>query len=151
MVVIINAEKAILGRLATYAAKKALLGDEVIVVNAEKAVVSGKPRKILKKELDVLKIKNIGNPRRGPFHQRRADRYVRRVIRGMLPTEKTRGREAFKRVMVYVGMPKNEIMKNHNTDPEKEKMESMTHDRIVEGLTVEEICNFISGKNVKGQ
>ena len=145
---IINAEDSILGRLASHVAKRALLGEEIIVINAEKAFVSGKPKSILDDELKKLRIKNIGSPLRGPFHQRRPDRYVRKAIKRMLPTEKTRGIEAFERVMVYMGVPKTEILKNHKIDMDNVKIETVeSSKKKINGLTVEEICKFVSGKN----
>jgi large subunit ribosomal protein L13 len=152
MTIIVNAKNTILGRLASWVAKKALLGEDVIVVNAEKALLSGKKEMILKEELEKLKIRNIGNPRRGPFHQRkRADKYLRKTIRGMLPWKKSRGREAFKRIMVYIGMPKDEIKKNHNVDIMKEKILSINEDtkksqteKEIEKITLGELCNLIS-------
>ena len=61
MKTIIDADGHILGRLATYVAKRALLGDEIIVVNAEKAIISGRKEMVFKRYLDQLKIKNKGN------------------------------------------------------------------------------------------
>jgi large subunit ribosomal protein L13 len=144
---IVNADGQILGRLAAFVAKQALLGNEIIVVNAERAVVSGKRESILKEEIGKLDIKNLGNPQKGPFHYKRPDRFVRRTIRGMLPWKKSRGRDAFKRVQVYIGTPESEIKKRHGI----EVKESKTHD-LEEGrkrgdyVTVADICRFIGGK-----
>jgi large subunit ribosomal protein L13 len=100
--IIIDAENLLLGRFATFAAKQALLGQEVKVINCEKALISGKQSTTLKEiKQDSLR----GNPVKGPFIPKMADRYVRRVIRGMLPYKQARGAEAFKRVMCYVGVP----------------------------------------------
>lgn len=144
---IINAEGQILGRLCTFVAKKALLGEEVIVVNAEKAVISGNKEVIFRKELEKLKIRNLGNPRKGPFHQKRPDKFVRRSIRGMLPWRKSRGREAFKRVMVYIGIPEEEIKKRHDIDIKKTKIEDLNGmKKDIKGTTVGEVCRFIGGK-----
>ncbi len=144
---IINAEGHILGRLCTFVAKKALLGEDVIVVNAEKAVISGNKDVIFRKELEKLKIRNLGNPRKGPFHQKRPDRFVRRSIRGMLPWKKSRGREAFKRIMVYIGIPEEEIRKRHNIDIKKAKIEDLNEmKKDIKGITVGEVCRFIGGK-----
>lgn len=99
---IIDATNLIVGRLAAFAAKKALLREKVDVVNCEKAVITGDPNvsyEKLKQKIDR------GAPLKGPYHPRMPDRIVRRVIRGMLPWKKTRGREAFKRVMCYIGVP----------------------------------------------
>jgi large subunit ribosomal protein L13 len=144
---IVNAEGQILGRLATYAAKQALLGNEVIVVNAEKAIVSGKKDSIFREEMEKLDIRNLGNPRKGPFHQKRPDRFVRRTIRGMLPWEKPRGREAFRRIQVYVGVPEDEIKRRHGVEIEKSKIHDLEGKKGVENYTtVANICRFIGGK-----
>ena len=37
--VVVNAENAVVGRLASYVAKVALNGEEVTIVNAEKAII----------------------------------------------------------------------------------------------------------------
>ncbi|MEM4347500.1 MAG: 50S ribosomal protein L13 [Candidatus Altiarchaeota archaeon] len=146
---IIDAENSILGRLASKVAKRALLGENIIIINAEKALLSGKQKNILADELKELKIRNIGNPLKGPFYQRRPDRYVRRVIKRMLPMEKKKGRDAFKRIMVYYGIPKEEIKKRHNIEVDEVKIEKIEDSikNISNSLTVGEICKFISGKN----
>ncbi|MBN2250709.1 MAG: 50S ribosomal protein L13 [Candidatus Altiarchaeota archaeon] len=144
---IVDAEGKVLGRLCSFVAKKALLGENVIVVNAEKAVVSGDPDMVLGKEIRKLRIKNLGNPQHGPFHQKRPDRYVRRSIRGMLPWHKYRGREAFKRVMVYVGVPADELMKKHNINMNETRMEKLGEaGKDARGITVAEICRAVGGK-----
>ncbi len=143
---IVNAQGQVLGRLATFVAKQALLGNEIVVVNAEKAIVSGKKDMVLSEEKEKVSIKNLGNPRKGPFHQKRPDKYVRRTIRGMLPWKKTRGREAFKRIQVYVGVPEEEIKKNHQIEDIKmHKLDEMKKN-LGNYITVGEICKFIGGK-----
>lgn len=100
--IVIDATDLILGRLATYAAKQALLGEEVIIINAQKAIISGKRSMVLAK---VRQDMDRGTPAKGPFIPKKADRYVRRVIRGMLPYKQPKGAEAFKRVMCYIDVP----------------------------------------------
>jgi len=99
---VINAENLILGRMATFAAKQALLGQEVRVINADKAVVSGARKTTF---ADDRQSRERGTPAKGPFIPRKADRYVRRVIRGMLPYKLPKGVDAFRRVLCYVGIP----------------------------------------------
>jgi len=99
---IINADGLVLGRMATYVAKLALQGEKVIVVNCEKAVVSGKKKMV---ETHYLERRQRGEAFHGPFFPRRADLIVRRAIRGMVPWKIDRGRKAFKRVMCYLGVP----------------------------------------------
>ena len=102
--IVINAENQILGRFATFAAKQALLGQEVRVINAEKAVMSGTPKAIIAK---VKNDKDRGTPAKGPFIPNMADRYVRRVIRGMLPHRQPKGAAALKRILCYAGVPES--------------------------------------------
>ena len=99
---IIDAKGLILGRMASGVAKRLLQGENVIVMNAEKAAISGKRLQIVKEAKTFLE---VGHPRKGPFHQRRPDRIVRRTIRGMLPRQKPKGMQAFKRLRVYLGAP----------------------------------------------
>jgi len=102
---VIDASNQILGRLASFAAKRAIKGDSVIVLNAEKAVVSGKRHSIVVETKRKLQTRTLGTQAHAPVHQRRADLYVRRVVRGMLPWKKAKGKAAFHRVQVFVGIP----------------------------------------------
>lgn len=100
--IIINAENAVLGRLASYASKQALQGKEIIIVNSEKAIISGRKEDILERYIKKRDIKGMTS--RGPSFPSEADRILKRTIRGMLPKE-GRGREAFKRVKCFIGIP----------------------------------------------
>ena len=102
MVQIIDADGLIVGRLASHAAKLALMGEKIIIVNSEKAVVSGR-RQLL--ESHYLHKLDRGEAFKGPFFPRRSDMILRRAVRGMLPWKSDRGRKAFKRVMCHVGVP----------------------------------------------
>lgn len=99
---IIDATNLILGRFAATAAKRALLGEKVVVVNCEKAVMTGNKRDILTR---YRQKREMGQPTKGPFILRRPDMFVRRTIRGMLPYKQEKGRKAFERVMCYLGVP----------------------------------------------
>ncbi|MBW9221144.1 50S ribosomal protein L13 [Methanothermococcus sp. SCGC AD-155-M21] len=104
--VVIDAENAVVGRLASYAAKLALSGEDVVIVNAEKAIITGNREYIFKKYFQKRNRKSITNPKRmGPKYPRRPEDIVRRIIRGMIPYKKPKGREAFKRIKVMVGTP----------------------------------------------
>jgi large subunit ribosomal protein L13 len=100
---IYNGENMILGRLAPRAAKDALLGKTVRVVNCENIVVSGKKEKTFADMKQRRERK--GYPTKSAKHIRLADRFVKRAIRGMLPWKQTRGREAFNRIRCYTGVP----------------------------------------------
>jgi|SRR3989344_5495404 len=104
---VIDATGLILGRMATRVAKMALMGEEVKIVNCEKAIISGKQNQVLAKWRER---KHRTDPVKGPFISILPDRIVRRAIRGMLPhknakTETARGIMAFKRVMCYISVP----------------------------------------------
>lgn len=99
---IINAENLILGRLASYVAKKSLLGEKVDIVNCEEAVLTGNRAQILAR---YKQRRARGIPAKGPFFPRYPDRLVRRCVRGMLPYKKSKGREAFERVMCHISIP----------------------------------------------
>ncbi len=101
---IIDATDLIVGRMATKAAKLALLGEKVDIVNCEKAVISGNRREIIEK---YKAKRDFGHtPFKGPYFPRSSDRFVKRVIRGMLPYKKSKGDKAFKRIKCYLGLPK---------------------------------------------
>lgn len=99
---IINAENNILGRLGAFAAKQALMGEDVRIVNSEKAVISGNRKDVLGK---FKANRNRGIPLGGPYYRRSPEQIVRRVVRGMLPYKKEKGRNAYKRVLCYKGIP----------------------------------------------
>ena len=101
--IIIDAKGLILGRMASIIAKRLLQGESVIVLNAEKAAISGKRLQIVEEAKTFLE---VGHPRKGPYHPRRPDKIVRRTVRGMLPRRKPKGRQAYKRLKVYLGAPK---------------------------------------------
>lgn len=99
---VIDANNLIVGRMANQVAKLALAGEKVNIVNCEKAIITGSKTDILNK---YKQRRERGGPYKGPFYPRTPDRLVRRIIRGMLPWKIARGREAFKRIMCYVGLP----------------------------------------------
>jgi large subunit ribosomal protein L13 len=132
---IIDGENTIFGRLATVAAKKALLGEKVDIVNCEKIVFTGKKEIILAK---YDRIKKMGGPIKGPFVSINPEKFVKRIIRGMLPYKQEKGREAFERIMCYKGVPSQFSSANLEKVSQKEIR--------VNTITVAEVCNFIGGK-----
>jgi len=100
--IIIDGENAILGRLASYAAKKALEGHKIVIVNSEKVIISGKLNKI--KEDYQQKRRRHGDSQRGPIFPRSPEKILKRTIRGMLPIKKG-GKEVLKQIRCYNGIP----------------------------------------------
>jgi len=103
-VTLINADGLLLGRMASKVAKKLLNGEKVIIVNAEKAVISGKKKSKVAEAKEFLE---VGAPMRGPFHYRRPDRMVRKTVRGMLPFKQPKGKTALKKLKVFISVPED--------------------------------------------
>lgn len=101
-ITVIDASGLILGRMCSAIAKRLLNGENIVVVNAEKAVISGKKRSKIQ---EIKKFLEVGHPGHGPFHPRRPDMIVRRTVRGMLPWKQPKGKQAYKRLRVYIGTP----------------------------------------------
>lgn len=101
---VIDGKNAVLGRLASYTAKEALKGEEIKIVNCEQVIITGNKEFI---ERDFLqKRSRVGTRQIGPKVSRTSEKIVKRAIRGMLPDHREgRGREAFKRIMCYTGIP----------------------------------------------
>lgn len=103
-VTLVNADGLILGRMASKVAKRLLNGETVIIVNAEKAVLSGKKKSKVAEAKEFLE---VGAPMRGPFHYRRPDRILRKTVRGMLPFKQPKGKMAYKKLKVFMGVPED--------------------------------------------
>ncbi|HUH79214.1 MAG TPA: 50S ribosomal protein L13 [Methanoregula sp.] len=104
MVTVINGDGLLLGRLASLVAQRGLAGEEIAVVNAEKAIISGSRARVLANYRHKRDRGASGN-RWGPFVPRRPDHLMKRTIRGMLPYKRPRGVEAMKLIRCYVGVP----------------------------------------------
>ena len=102
---IINAEDSIIGRLASNIARRLLEGENIVIINAEKGLISGDPGFLAQKYLKRYHIKTKSNPLKGPFFPRKPDQILKRTIRGMLPFKKSKGKEAYKRLKVFCDLP----------------------------------------------
>ena len=136
---IINAEHEVIGRISTRAAKAALEGEQVNIVNCEKAVITGGKKAVI---LYYKEKFAIGDQLKGPFWQKRPDKFVRRIIRGMLPWKKARGQEAYRRVMCYIGIPEEFKGKEIRTIDAADV--SKTHN--LKYVTVGNLCKQLGGK-----
>lgn len=103
---VIDADRRVVGRLASIAAKSLLQGNKVAIINAEKAVISGNKKDIVKKYTTRVNLKEKANPEHSPYWPRRPDMLVKRIIRGMLPYRKPHGKAAYRRLLVFAGVPK---------------------------------------------
>eukprot|EP01001_Neometanema_parovale_P011251 NODE_7491_length_762_cov_612.780908_g7247_i0.p1 GENE.NODE_7491_length_762_cov_612.780908_g7247_i0~~NODE_7491_length_762_cov_612.780908_g7247_i0.p1 ORF type:complete len:228 (-),score=73.17 NODE_7491_length_762_cov_612.780908_g7247_i0:79-708(-) len=103
---IIDGRGHLLGRLAACVAKQLLKGQKVCVVRCDKLNVSGSLIRNKLKFLRFLRFTHLTNPKKGPAHCRSPSKMFWRVVRGMLPHKKPRGKAALWRLKVFDGMPK---------------------------------------------
>jgi large subunit ribosomal protein L13 len=121
--IFIDAENTAMGRVASYAAKQALQGNEIAIVNSEKALISGRKEQ----NIDDFKLRRAINtikPEKGPFFSKSTEKIMKRCVRGMLPDFRVgRGREAWKKVKCYNGIPqefsKEKIIKINSNVPSR--------------------------------
>jgi large subunit ribosomal protein L13 len=103
--IVVDATNCIAGRMCSHVSKLLLQGNRVAIVNAEKAMLSGSRYKTINSYKEYLEINSVTNPIHGPFHPRRPDTILSKMVRGMVPKRKSNGIEAFKRLRVYMGVP----------------------------------------------
>jgi len=103
---VVDADGLVLGRLCSHVAKRLRNGEEMVVLNAEKAVVSGRKEQLIGMYAH-RRIRGASQTKaKGPFYPRRSDMILRRTIRGMVDYKSPSGKAAYKRLRVYLGVPK---------------------------------------------
>jgi len=101
MKIYLDAKGAILGRVGSAACKELLKGKEVFIINAEKAIISGRKAEIKENLHHWITLGGIGL--KGPKVSRYPDMFMKRMVRGMLPRDRSKGREAYDRLRCYIG------------------------------------------------
>lgn len=107
MTLTIDAKDAIVGRLGAYVAKKVAENESVVIVNAEKAVFSGKAEYVAGIYAARRQMMDKANPEHSAKWPRRPDLLLKRIIRGMLPKRNARKKAAMGNLRIYMGMPSN--------------------------------------------
>lgn len=139
---IIDATNMILGRLSTRAAKAALEGEKVRVINAEKAFVVGSKNNVFSKYKHLA---DLGNrPNKTPYIPKRPEKMVRRSIKGMLPNN-SRGIAASKNVKCYIGVPEELKGKEAEVFEEASISKLKTPNRV----KIEELCEYLGWQKTK--
>lgn len=104
MIKIIDGTNMILGRLASYVAKEALKGEEIVIVNCGSVIISG--NKKMNERKFQAKRGRVGSGQKGPKYSLDSEKIVKKTIRGMLPDHREgRGRIAFKKIKCYKNFP----------------------------------------------
>ena len=140
--IVVDGTNLIAGRLCSNVAKLLRKGNRVSIVNCEKVMISGKKASIIGEYEDFLKISSIIHPRHGPFHPRRPDTIIKRMVRGMLPKEKPSKKTDLARLRTYIGVP-SDVKGLEKIQFEKAKI---TKDSS-RYTTMAEISRYIGGTN----
>ena len=102
MKIYLDARGAVVGRIGSVACKELLKGKEVVIINAEKSIISGDRAEIRNNLHWWITLGGVGL--KGPKVSRYPDRFMKRMIRGMLPSrDRSKGREAYDRLRCYIG------------------------------------------------
>jgi large subunit ribosomal protein L13 len=137
MEILIDANDAIVGRVASFAAKQALLGNKVSIINIEKSIMTGN-KEFMLADYHHRKVE-LGQPQTGPFISRMPDRFVRRMIRGMVPYKTVRGKEALQRTRCYIGIP----LQFKDKKPEKVPGADLSKLTTTKYMRIGELCKLL--------
>ena len=103
--IIVDASNCIAGRICSIVSKLLIQGNRIAIINSERAMISGNRYKTIEEYKKYLEVSSVTNPIHGPYHPRRPDRILTKMVRGMVLRRKPSGILAFKRLRVYIGMP----------------------------------------------
>lgn len=103
--IIVDASNCIAGRICSIVSKLLIQGNRIAIINSERAMLSGNRYKTIEDYKKYLEVSSVTNPIHGPYHPRRPDRILTRMVRGMVSRRKPSGILAFKRLRVYIGIP----------------------------------------------
>jgi len=112
-----------------------MLGETIDIVNCENIIISGKKQVVFAK---YDRLNKMGVPRKGPFISVDPQKFVKRIIRGMIPYKQPKGRDALSRIKLYKGVPKAF---------EGKELEKVAQSELrVNYVKISEICKFVGGK-----
>ncbi|MFA5049688.1 MAG: 50S ribosomal protein L13 [Candidatus Micrarchaeia archaeon] len=131
--IVIDGNGMIFGRIASRISKELLKKNQIILVNAEKILISGDPKAIVDRYTVKRSLKNKANPEKSSHFSRVPKMFVKRIIRGMLPWKRPRGKEAYRNLTVYEGIPENITQK-------PVVFEDCRPKNISKYITIEKIC-----------
>jgi len=134
---VINAEGHILGRLSSVIAKRLLNGERIVVVNAEKVIVTGDRDTVFRRYKEKY---DRGSKEKGPYFPRHPEKIFKRTVRGMLPWKSRRGRDAYRRLRVFIGVP------DELKDKEFEVVDVALYENVCKTekfVTLAEICEYL--------
>ncbi len=136
---IIDATNLIMGRLASDVARRALRGEDIIIVNVEKTVITGSKKDIF---AGYVQRRERKRPVKGPFFPTKSEYIMRRTIRGMLPYKQAKGIIAYKRIKCFVGLPPE----YSNSKIETIKSADVSKTKSFKYITLAEVSKLLGGK-----
>ncbi len=146
--VVIDGANHRLGRLASKVAKMLLEGKRVVVLNADKIVITGNKNAILARYQYLLDRKWLSSIERVQiWNPRRPDKIFWYTVRRMLPRKKPKGREALSRLRVYCGVPEDFAnVKTVTVEDALHKSEISRSGKLIKWMTLGELSKLIGGK-----
>ena len=102
---IYDAKGVIAGRLGTRVAKQLLGGVKIMVINSKDAVISGSIRVHTDRLAAKRRLTDKKDPAQAIKFPRMPFLMFRRMIKGMLPKQSSRGKDAIRLLRVYDGVP----------------------------------------------
>jgi len=139
---VIDASGHVLGRLSSKIAKRLLNGEKIVVVSAEKAVITGDKYMIFERYKEKY---DRGSKEKGPYFPRHPEKIFKRTVRGMLPWKSSRGREAYRNLRVFMGVP--EELKDKNF----ERIEDAVLEKVSKTdkyVTLAEVSRYLGFRGV---
>ena len=133
--VFIDGENLVFGRMASFVSKELLKGKSVFLINSEKVIVSGN-KKVVVEKINSKRRMGRGGSLKGPKYPRREDLLLKRMIRGMLPMDRFRGKDALKRLRCFVG-------KGNLSDEELKNIKKIEHKKPLKYSTIKEISMML--------
>ncbi|MBN2478210.1 50S ribosomal protein L13 [Candidatus Micrarchaeota archaeon] len=134
--IIYDGTNMVFGRLASTISKELMKGEQVALINAEKVLVSGDEKFTSERYKTKRALKNKSNPEKSPKYPRVPHLLVKRMVRGMLPWKKAKGRNAYRMLKVYSGKPEN-------IEGNVQVCEKCRPKNISKYITVKELCKHL--------
>ncbi len=138
MTTIIDAKECVLGRTASQIAERLLKGETIVVINAEQSIINGTKETILQRYKTRINLRAKGNPYKGPkFPKKRPDMIFRQAVKGMLPNDSKRGKNALRKCKVFIGTP------TEYKEQEFEKIKGTKMQERKTFITLEQLSNVL--------
>ncbi len=140
IMMIVNAEKMVAGRLSSKIAKALINGETITIVNAENAVLVGGKEDLLKKFTARVDAAVHSNPHYGPKYDRIPSKMLRKMVKGMLPNKSRTNERLISNLKVYNSVPKE------FAEQEFAKIDGVMFNERNDALTLGEIAKLLGGK-----